>query len=179
MGIDQDTVERPVREQHEPTIELTVTELPRRAPAESPFGRAARNLVTPGDHEFFEWQGAILVTAETPGAKEAAAREIWTRAAAIVAQSVTLDNQRRALREGLLTLVGNDFRPELGTQSESASRRQLTAWFMGVFTEILKALPKDVVVELLLPGSAVFVPSSSFIDAIVTACDLLTFPEAA
>lgn len=180
-----ETVEAPPASgDREPGIELTITEqvpteLRRPARVDSPAAVTARLLLTRGDREFLDWQGAVLVTAETASAKEAAAREVFTRVASIVAQSVTLPNQRQALRDGLLVLVNNDFRPEPVTDVESAVRRKLVDWFMGVTTEILKSLAVDTILALLLPGGYLFVPPSSFVQAILTVCDLLNYVEAA
>ena len=159
--------------------EQVPTEVRRPTKVESPAARTARLLVTRGDREFLDWQSAVFGTAETAGAKEAAAREIFTRVASIVAQSVTLPNQRQALRSGLLALVEHDFRPEPITDAESAVRRRLVDWFMGVVTEILRGLSADTILALMLADVHLFVPPSSFVEAILTVCDLLNYVEAA
>ena len=71
------------------------TELRRPAKVESPAARTARLLVTRGDREFLDWQSAVLGTAETASAKEAAAREIFIRVASIVATVAARWNRKR------------------------------------------------------------------------------------
>jgi hypothetical protein len=168
---------RPRNEVGEPANEVGIVEVTRVRPEALPLVGAAQNLITPNDREFFKEQSEILIESKDEARKQEAAQEIWTRAATIVAQSVTVENQRRALRDGLLQWVNTDLQPEQGRDDASRTRRRLVDWFRDFLKEILKALAKEALLELLLPGAHLVLPPTGFVDAIFAACKLLEIAD--
>ena len=162
----------------EPATEVGAAEQSRGRTETSTLLKAAQALITHNDREFFRHQNEILVASKDERARQRTAQEIWTRAATIVARSVTLENERQALREGLLQWLNNDVQPERQTD-EAPKQRWLVDWFLDMLGEILKALVKEALVELLLPGAHLIVPPTGLVDAIFTACKLLEITEAA
>jgi len=145
----------------------------------SPRLRAAQSLTKRKDLEFFKPRVEALITNRVESRRQQAAQDIWTRAVTIVVPSVTLDNQQQALREGLLQWLTNDIQPAGRTGEASRKQPWIVGWFFDLLREVVIALAKEALIELLMPGFHLIIPPTGLVDAIFAACRMLEIADAA
>jgi hypothetical protein len=107
---------------------------------------------------------------------QAAASEIWTEAANVVARAVTELNQRREF----LNALQNWTDPTREASAEDRKRQwQFWTAMKNLVSDVVIQLAKEALIEMLFPGSHIVVPPSGLVDAIFTACTLLEIADEA
>jgi hypothetical protein len=159
--------------------EFGPVEVSRAQTATSPGREAAQRLKNRNDLEFFKPHIEALIKDTVESRRQEAAQEIWTRAVTIVVPSVTLDNQRQALHEGLLQWLNHEIQPARRPGEASKKQPWIVGWFFDTLREVVIALAKEALIELLLPGVHLIIPPTGIVEAVLAACTMLEIAEAA
>ncbi|WP_030334633.1 hypothetical protein [Micromonospora parva] len=111
---------------------------------------------------------------------QAAARDIWTEAANLVAKAVTELNQRREFLDALQNWTDPTREASAG---DGNRQRQFWAAMKNLTQDLARdlaiQLAKEALIEMLFPGAHVVLPPSGLVDAILTACTVLEIADEA
>ena len=111
-------------------------------------------------------------------AKKKAAPGIREDIADIVARAVTEEHQRRALLDALANFRDDQTLPAL-EPPERQEQHPCIPDLLDVVQDVLEALGKEALIEVLLPGAHILLPPTDFVDSVFTAATLLEIADPA